>query len=222
MVSNAEITSSRRSGLLHNWKYVLATTNPPPGPLDPVSKWLYLTRAGVLPMTLVAAAVAGSAGHLPGRERRVGLVCSCGRRDRARAHGQQPDERPVRSPGRHRPRGLPAQPLLAASGALGRDHAQGPRALRARGERDLPGDHDRAHGGARVADHRLRARRVPAVECVHRAAVALEEARPRRTDRARRVGSADGRRHLLRGDTARSPVRSCSRRCPTRCCAPPC
>ena len=27
--------------------------------MDPVSKWLYLTRAGVLPMTLVAAAVAG-------------------------------------------------------------------------------------------------------------------------------------------------------------------
>lgn len=47
------------SGLFHNWKYVLATTNPPPGRLDPISKWLYLTRAGVLPMTLVAAAVAG-------------------------------------------------------------------------------------------------------------------------------------------------------------------
>ena len=42
-----------------NWKYVLTTTNPPPGRLDPVSKWLYLTRAGVLPMTLVAAALAG-------------------------------------------------------------------------------------------------------------------------------------------------------------------
>ncbi len=46
-------------GLFHNWRYVLATTNPPKGRLDPVSKWLYLTRAGVLPMTLVAAAVAG-------------------------------------------------------------------------------------------------------------------------------------------------------------------
>ena len=45
--------------LAGNWKYVLATTNPPPGRLDPVSKWLYLTRAGVLPMTLVAAALAG-------------------------------------------------------------------------------------------------------------------------------------------------------------------
>jgi 1,4-dihydroxy-2-naphthoate octaprenyltransferase len=45
--------------LVQNWRYVLATTNPPRGRLDPVSKWLYLTRAGVLPMTLVAAAVAG-------------------------------------------------------------------------------------------------------------------------------------------------------------------
>jgi len=48
-----------RSGLLRNWRYVLATTNPPRGAMDPVSKWLYLTRAGVLPMTLVSAAVAG-------------------------------------------------------------------------------------------------------------------------------------------------------------------
>ena len=51
--------SPARGGLFHNWRYVLATTNPPPGPMDPVSKWLYLTRAGVLPMTLVAAAIAG-------------------------------------------------------------------------------------------------------------------------------------------------------------------
>src|SRR5947207_12905280 len=47
------------SSLLGNWKFVLATTNPRPRRLDPVSKWLYLTRAGVLPMTLVSGAVAG-------------------------------------------------------------------------------------------------------------------------------------------------------------------
>jgi len=41
------------------WLWVLATTNPPPGPLDVLSKWLWLTRAGVLPMTLVAGASAG-------------------------------------------------------------------------------------------------------------------------------------------------------------------
>ncbi|MGQ0824566.1 MAG: prenyltransferase [Actinomycetota bacterium] len=49
----------RRDSVWHNWRHVLATTNPPRGRMDPVSKWLYLTRAGVLPMTLVAAALAG-------------------------------------------------------------------------------------------------------------------------------------------------------------------
>jgi 1,4-dihydroxy-2-naphthoate octaprenyltransferase len=55
-------TDAPRAGhdsLVHNWKYVLTTTNPPRGRMDPVSKWLYLTRAGVLPMTLVSASVAG-------------------------------------------------------------------------------------------------------------------------------------------------------------------
>jgi 1,4-dihydroxy-2-naphthoate octaprenyltransferase len=51
--------SGRQEGLARKWRYVLATTNPPEGHLDPVSKWLYLTRAGVLPMTLVSAALAG-------------------------------------------------------------------------------------------------------------------------------------------------------------------
>ena len=53
------LAQASAGGLVRNWKYVLATTNPPAGRLDPVSKWLYLTRAGVLPMTLVAAALAG-------------------------------------------------------------------------------------------------------------------------------------------------------------------
>ena len=48
-----------RNSRLRNWRYVLATTNPPRGEMDVVSKWLYLTRSGVLPMTLVSAAVAG-------------------------------------------------------------------------------------------------------------------------------------------------------------------
>ena len=46
-------------GLLAKWRYVLRTTNPPPGRLDPVSRWLVLTRASVLPMTITAGAVAG-------------------------------------------------------------------------------------------------------------------------------------------------------------------
>ena len=46
-------------GLLAKWRYVLRTTNPPPGRLDAVSKWLVLTRASVLPMTITAGMVAG-------------------------------------------------------------------------------------------------------------------------------------------------------------------
>lgn len=57
-VSPAPTTTARPS-LVRRWRYVLATTNPPADSLDPVSKWLYLTRAGVLPMTLTSAAVAG-------------------------------------------------------------------------------------------------------------------------------------------------------------------
>lgn len=50
---------ARRRSVWRRWLYVLATTNPPDGHLDPVSRWLWLTRAGVLPMTLVAAASVG-------------------------------------------------------------------------------------------------------------------------------------------------------------------
>src|SRR5436305_13046611 len=46
-------------GLLARWRYVLRTTNPPEGKVDVVSKWLVLTRAAVLPMTVTAGAIAG-------------------------------------------------------------------------------------------------------------------------------------------------------------------
>ena len=45
--------------LVSRWREVMRTTNPPAGRLDPVSKWLVLTRAAVLPMTLTAGLVAG-------------------------------------------------------------------------------------------------------------------------------------------------------------------
>lgn len=45
---------------LRRWMAVLWTQNLPPGaPLDPVSKWLIITRASVLPMTLFAACIGG-------------------------------------------------------------------------------------------------------------------------------------------------------------------
>jgi 1,4-dihydroxy-2-naphthoate octaprenyltransferase len=47
-------------GLLSRWREVLTTTNPPSsGALDVVSRWLVLTRAAVLPMTVTAGLVAG-------------------------------------------------------------------------------------------------------------------------------------------------------------------
>src|SRR5262245_20918870 len=58
-MATSAVPRAERGSVLRNWKYVLATTNPPKGRMDPVSKWLYLTRAGVLPMTLVSASVAG-------------------------------------------------------------------------------------------------------------------------------------------------------------------
>ncbi|MGZ8762512.1 MAG: prenyltransferase [Acidimicrobiia bacterium] len=51
--------STREQPLVKKWLWVLTTTNPPAGRLDPVSRWLWLTRAGVLPMTIVAAGLAG-------------------------------------------------------------------------------------------------------------------------------------------------------------------
>ncbi|OBK34853.1 prenyltransferase [Mycobacterium sp. 1245111.1] len=42
-----------------SWAYALRTTNPPPdGPVDFVTRWLVVTRAAVLPMTLFAGLVA--------------------------------------------------------------------------------------------------------------------------------------------------------------------
>lgn len=47
---------------LRRWRHVLRTGNPPPGRLDPITRWLVLTRAAVVPMTLTSAAIAGLLG----------------------------------------------------------------------------------------------------------------------------------------------------------------
>lgn len=50
-----EIARSR----LRSWAYALRTTNPPPGgPVDAVTRWIVVSRAAVLPMTLVSGLVA--------------------------------------------------------------------------------------------------------------------------------------------------------------------
>jgi 1,4-dihydroxy-2-naphthoate octaprenyltransferase len=71
MTSSAREGTDRRSRLLAPpapgrrgaWAYALRTTNPPPdrpiASLDGVTRWLVVTRAAVLPMTLFAGLVAG-------------------------------------------------------------------------------------------------------------------------------------------------------------------
>lgn len=41
------------------WRAALRTGSPAPGPVDPITRWLVLTRASVLPMTATAGAIAG-------------------------------------------------------------------------------------------------------------------------------------------------------------------
>ncbi len=49
----------RSGSRLKSWVYALRTTNPPPdGPVDAVTRWIVVTRAAVLPMTLVSGLVA--------------------------------------------------------------------------------------------------------------------------------------------------------------------
>ena len=45
--------------MLRRWRVSLATGNAPAGPLDPVTRWILLVRASVLPMTITAGLVAG-------------------------------------------------------------------------------------------------------------------------------------------------------------------
>ncbi|TAL21357.1 MAG: prenyltransferase [Frankiales bacterium] len=57
------LLAAARPGRLGSWIYALRTANPPPSipipELDPVTRWLVVTRAAVLPMTLFAGLVAG-------------------------------------------------------------------------------------------------------------------------------------------------------------------
>jgi 1,4-dihydroxy-2-naphthoate octaprenyltransferase len=58
-VARTEDIASRtdRTGLLRSWRRALLTGNAPDGPMDPVTRWLVLSRASVLPMTVTAALI---------------------------------------------------------------------------------------------------------------------------------------------------------------------
>ena len=48
-----------RPGRLRSWRHALSSVHPPQDEVDPITRWLVITRAGMLPMTLTAGALAG-------------------------------------------------------------------------------------------------------------------------------------------------------------------
>ena len=158
---------------------MLATTNPPRGEMDPVSKWLYLTRAGVLPMTLVSAALAGLLAAYRDASVSWGLfaLSAIGLVLAHMANNLMNDlfDLEVGTDTENYPRNL-YSPHPVLSGTITR---RGLAACALVVNALLPRDHARALRRARRADHLVRARRVPALARVHRAAAAVEEARPR-------------------------------------------
>lgn len=53
------MTEAASGSRLRSWAYALRTTNPPPGArIDAVTRWIVVSRAAVLPMTLVSGLVA--------------------------------------------------------------------------------------------------------------------------------------------------------------------
>ena len=58
-MSSETASAAPRPSRLRSWRHALSTVNPPSGELDVITRWLVITRAGVLPMTLTAGAMAG-------------------------------------------------------------------------------------------------------------------------------------------------------------------
>ena len=59
-MSESRLLAAPGAGRRAAWLYALRTTNPPPGgPPDAITRWLVVTRAAVLPMTVFAGLVAG-------------------------------------------------------------------------------------------------------------------------------------------------------------------
>ena len=53
------MTEVRSRSRVSSWAYAIRTTNPPPdAPIDTVTRWLVVTRAAVVPMTLISGLVA--------------------------------------------------------------------------------------------------------------------------------------------------------------------
>lgn len=58
-IASGEAAPVKQRSLPNRWAYALRTTNPPPGDVDFVTRWIVLTRAAVVPMTITAGIFAG-------------------------------------------------------------------------------------------------------------------------------------------------------------------
>src|SRR5438270_12554305 len=59
-MSESRLLAAPGTGRRGAWLYALRTTSPPPGVApDAITRWLVVTRAAVLPMTVLAGLVAG-------------------------------------------------------------------------------------------------------------------------------------------------------------------
>lgn len=73
------MTETTARSRLSAWGYALRTTNPPEGPIDAVTRWIVVSRAAVLPMTLVSGVVAGLlAARVPGADWRWFVLAFAG------------------------------------------------------------------------------------------------------------------------------------------------
>ena len=205
--SAAATTAPPPVGRLATWRYVLNTANLPEGMTHPdaISKWLVITRAAVFSMTatsgLIGALLAVGAMQLTHDVSVnwlylvlavVGLVVAHAANNMINDYfdlegGVDTDDyvRALYAP----------HPIL--SGWVTKRQL-GMAILLV--ERDRPRDHAVPDRGARPAGHRLRPGRPVHLGLLCRPAHPPEASRPRRARRVHRLGPADDRRHVLRGD----------------------
>ena len=120
------------------------------------------------------------------------------RRPDARPRRQQPHERPLRPRGGHRHRRLSPRPLRPSPCAVRAHQPAGAGPGRPRSQPDRRRRAGRPGRRPGLGGGRLRRRRLRPLRRLHRSAAAPEAPGSGRTHRPRRLGSAHGRRHLLR------------------------
>ena len=103
-MAKAAETGVPQQSLVKRWLYVLATTNPPKGRARPGLEVAVADPGRRAADDARRRRARRAARDLPRRERQLALLHARRARHRARAHGEQHHERPLRPRGRHRHR----------------------------------------------------------------------------------------------------------------------